>query len=697
MPVLPEAAGVPEAAVVAEGSAGHLQRLFQQVAARLRAQALVRSLALGAAAAAVPFLLTRHWGLTLGLGLLAAATAWWFGPVSDGLRRTAAAEIEARVPSCRNVLITAQALLAGRLAAKPDVRAVVLDDAARAAAVVAPSVLWPWGAPLVVVAVATGVWILVALVPASSIESLLSTGAGMVEASVMPSIDDVEIEVTPPAYTGQAPETLHNPDRIAALVGSHLRVRVTTAAVGVTMETAAGAVPLTRGRDRVLSGEVRIETDGYLAITPRGDAGGAGPRRLIGVTALMDRGPDVRITEPGRDVYLRKAEAGLPVVVQGADDIGLRTLRLAYTKVAGAGESFSFTEGEVAVTLTRVTDREWSARGVLPLDTLGLDVGDMIVYRGVATDGRPGADAVESDAFIVEIVSADAAIAEGFTIDDERDKYALSQQMVILKTERLIAKASSLAPEALEDEALGIAAEQRSVRAEIVFMMGGEFEDEAVEAAHEGELSDGRLDNSGRADLGVATRAMSRASTQLIALDLKAALATERAALVAMQRALSRRRFILRTLTQREPIDDGRRLQGTLADLGRGVRVVDEASVSARVAAARAAMAAVTQVMERATWSFEHASALSDAAAQLLAADARSTSMVDAAARLSAAGEAIAAGDQAGARRLLNETAGRLTAIVSGELATAPQSPPGPDVARLHGALADALKGGGRR
>ncbi|NQW05549.1 MAG: hypothetical protein HQ485_16210, partial [Acidobacteria bacterium] len=178
--------------------------------------------------------------------------------------------------------------------------------------------------------------------------------------------------------------------------------------------------------------------------------------------------------------------------------------------------------------------------------------------------------------------------------------------------------------------------------------------------------------------------------------DLKVALATERAALVAMQRALSRRRFILRTLTQREPIDDGRRLQGTLADLGRGVRVVDEASVSARVAAARAAMAAVTQVMERATWSFEHASALSDAAAQLLAADARSTSMVDAAARLSAAGEAIAAGDQAGARRLLNETAGRLTAIVSGELATAPQSPPGPDAARLRGALADALKGGGR-
>jgi len=103
-----------------------------------------------------------------------------------------------------------------------------------------------------------------------------------------------------------------------------------------------------------------------------------------------------------------------------------------------------------------------------------------VVYRGLALDRRPGAAPVESDAFIVEIVSAGDAMAEGFSIDERQDKYALSQQMVIIKTERLIAKLPTLSKDALVEQALGIAAEQRSVRAEIVFMMGGEFEDEEV-------------------------------------------------------------------------------------------------------------------------------------------------------------------------------------------------------------------------
>jgi len=370
-------------------------------------------------------------------------------------------------------------------------------------------------------------------------------------------------------------------------------------------------------------------------------------------------------------------------------------VRLAFTKVAGAGESFTFTEGEAPVAITRVSDREWTAVGVLPLETMGLEVGDMVVYRGVALDGRPGATPVESDAFIVEIVSASDAMAEGFSIDDRQDKYALSQQMVIIKTERLLAKAGTLSKEALVEESLGIAAEQRSVRAEIVFMMGGEFEDEAVEAEHEHELSAGRLDNSGRADLGVATRAMSRAATQLVDGDLKTALATERAALVAMQRALSRRRFILRTLTQRGPIDDSRRLQGKLADLGRGAREVETPRVSPLATAARAALLAVSDVSRQPALGQSHASQVTAAAARLLAADGRGAQVVDVASRLSAAAEAILLGRPDAARLALADAATRLMAIASTEMTTAPGGGDDRATARLRGALADAIRAGG--
>src|ERR1043166_6240538 len=98
----------------------------------------------------------------------------------------------------------------------------------------------------------------------------------------------------------------------------------------------------------------------------------------------------------------------------------------------------------------------------------------MGVYRALARDGRPGVAPTESDAWIIDITAPGMIAAAGFSMDETENKYALSQQMVILKTERLIAKASSLPPDSVSAQAQLIAAEQRAVRAEFVFMMGGE-------------------------------------------------------------------------------------------------------------------------------------------------------------------------------------------------------------------------------
>ena len=95
---------------------------------------------------------------------------------------------------------------------------------------------------------------------------------------------------------------------------------------------------------------------------------------------------------------------------------------------------------------------------------MALEAGDVLVYRAVVADAMPGRAPVESDAFIIQVVRPGEALAEGFSIDDDREKYAISQQMVILKTERLIAKKPTLTAEAFADEAQSIAAEQKKVR-----------------------------------------------------------------------------------------------------------------------------------------------------------------------------------------------------------------------------------------
>ena len=99
--------------------------------------------------------------------------------------------------------------------------------------------------------------------------------------------------------------------------------------------------------------------------------------------------------------------------------------------------------------------------------------------------------------------------------------------MVIQKTQQLIAKRSTVAADAFAAEAQEIAVEQRKVRAEFVFMLGGELADaadpaanlndlnEEAEAEGEGDLAAGRNANAGHVALLRAIRAMSRASTAL--------------------------------------------------------------------------------------------------------------------------------------------------------------------------------------
>ena len=143
----------------------------------------------------------------------------------------------------------------------------------------------------------------------------------------------------------------------------------------------------------------------------------------------------------------------------------------------------------------------------------------------------------------------------GFALPEERDRQAISQQMVIVKTERLHKDRATLAADAALEQARLLAIEQRMVKAEFVFMTGGEVEDEVAEAEAGHELAEGRGENQSQVDLLAAMREMSRAEARLNAGDTAQALVFERAALRALQRAFDRRRYLLRTLPERARID----------------------------------------------------------------------------------------------------------------------------------------------
>jgi hypothetical protein len=628
-------------------------------------------------------------GIAAAVGALA-----WLGPAES--RHRVAASIERRTKASRNLVTTAAELLGTSDAVPAYVRDRVFDDAARLARQLSIAGLVPFRPAWIAVMVAVAAWS-ASLVWASA--RAPGSATARPSSSSAAAVGRITVEVIPPEYARQPARTYEDPPRVEALAGSTIRVTVIGDAARMDLETIGGRQTMDAAGARRFAVSVLADADGFLAVTPTATDGTTGVRRLIGLSVTADKSPRVRIATPGKDLLLANGEQTIALAIDAEDDLGLATLQLKFTRIAGSGESFTFTEGEVPIQIAKTGDRSWTARGTWPLGALGLQPADMVIYRATATDRRPGAPVAESDTFIIEIASAGSLASEGFAVDDRPEKYAVSQQMVILKTERLLARRGSMSAAEVREEALGIAAEQRQVRAEFVFMMGGELSDagldlttlnEEEEAAGEDDLAAGRLANQGRTDLLRAIRSMSRAAARLADANVTAALPIEKEALASLQRAFSRSRYILRTLSERERLDLSRRLTGVLAALARSRRPAAEPEPHPRTTALRRLLADTAGLAGDVRAGANTGGRAAELAQRLLQVDPASTPLSEMAALLAAPGTLTPA--------VLDRVTSTLAAMVRADLGAAPARTANPELAALEGALADERRrSGGRR
>ncbi|MGH9314350.1 MAG: DUF4175 family protein, partial [Vicinamibacterales bacterium] len=479
----------------------------------------------------------------------------------------AAAAIERRDPRFKNVLIAADEILTGHLRVPEYVVARVTGDAAAVSADVDLRAVLPLGRAAAVAVVSLVAWLALLAVlvwrPATaSFSPARGVGAGGASADAW----HVSATIVPPAYAGRKSIALRDPDRVEALEGSALHLRVDAGAPRLRARTPEATRAFSQTDGGAQSLVIALTEPGYVALEPTDahGSGGTAGARLIAISVIPDRTPNVQVTAPGKDLLLPDATRRISIAGSADDDLGLTRLELRYTTISGSGEHFDFREGSSPVAIVRESPVRWRARGELPLRLLGLEPGDTVIYRVVAADTRGAAGA--SDTYLIDIAAPGQATLAGFALPPDRDRYAISQQMVLLKIERLHARRATLAAEALGDEALGIAAEQRTVRATFTFMMGGEVQDEEEEAARSHEIEEGRLENTARRDMLDAVRHMTVVETRLTAADTGGAIPPARAAVKALERTFGRRRYFLRTLPVRGRIDPSRRLSGELAE-----------------------------------------------------------------------------------------------------------------------------------
>jgi len=537
---------------------------------RLRLGVLLEGVAAGvlavAASVAVLGLVGQApgWGAVVGVvmaaGLVIAAArraARQWTPLATALH------IEARAGGLDNLVVTAIALDAGAAQATEPMRAEVLRHAEARATAVEPGVVAPLARPAWLALVATGGALAVVWAAFSVPGAMPDAATG--GAPAMP-LRSIRATVTPPAYLGLPSRSIDDPQQMTLPAGAQLRLEVLAAATLAWLEEPERPVrPLASAGDGAFLLEWTPEVTHAVVVAVGDSAGQARQSRLVDVVVVPDQSPRVRIVEPGKDLAFLAPSGVVDVAIEASDAERVDGVRVAYVKMSGSGESFAFAEGEAPVTVERTSPQLWRGRARLSLGALALEDGDSLVYRALVRDSNPDADWVSSDAFTIDVGKRLEFAGAGFAVPDEDRRYAISQQMVIVKTERLLAERGQLGAEAWTERSRMLAIEQRMVRAEVVFLSGGEVQDEVEEAAHSHELQEGRLENAGRAEMLRAINEMSRAEARLNAGDASGALVFERNALAALQRAFDRRRYFLRTLAERSRIDPTRRLTGDRA------------------------------------------------------------------------------------------------------------------------------------
>lgn len=372
----------------------------------------------------------RAWRQARGSGFTVGAVALWIEERIPSLNYRLVTAVDVRVPALERAIVGVDWTPVTREAAR---RALLLPGTA---ALIAVMVLMTAGR------VAPAVSRL-----AADVTSALRASSGAFE---------VTVRVTPPAYTGRAPETLRNPSVIRVLVGS-------TVSVAVPGRDSA----IVRSGSRALAAGVPFPVaDAPMALEVRS----GGDSRLMTIDPVPDSVPVVQLQLPARDTVLEAAAGTFSLGATVRDDLGLRRAQFEYIVSSGSGESFTFASGVLgAVDLGGAASGRIASR--LALADLDLEPGAFVHVRAVALDRRGDTASARGVSETRTIRVARTGEFDSVSVEAappaEADKAILSQRMLINLAEALVRRKPDLDRGVFTDESRAIGRDQARLRRQV--------------------------------------------------------------------------------------------------------------------------------------------------------------------------------------------------------------------------------------
>lgn len=218
---------------------------------------------------------------------------------------------------------------------------------------------------------------------------------------IPPAIENIQVRVQPPAYTGLPEETYDRLDDLAPVQGSVITWELTSP-TAATAQLRAGSRSLAAESDRpgrfTLTLTASESFQAYFVIADVEDR--TARTNEFQVQVRPDQAPTVEITQPGRDTQA-PPDGEVSLTALAADDFGLTSAEL-HVSVSGERQEPIRLFYPRPDSPERVTEQ--TLQSVLDLHNLAVQEGDVVVYFITATDNRePDPQQARSEIYFIEI------------------------------------------------------------------------------------------------------------------------------------------------------------------------------------------------------------------------------------------------------------------------------------------------------
>ncbi|MFD2514111.1 DUF4175 family protein [Pontibacter locisalis] len=285
-------------------------------------------------------------------------------------------------------------------------------------------------------------------------------------------IEQVEILVTPPAYTGKQPYSAMDPNlRIEEGATVTWNVRTDKPPHQLQLEiNEQKPLPFT-GDSKSYTLSRSFTSPALYTINLNGQKSA-----FYTLEIIPDNAPVIQIQQPEQYTEVLFGEPQrVKLRAQLTDEYGIREASMIATVAKGTGEAVKFREEKIKLNLSG-NRRSYSINQTLDLQKLGMTYGDELYFYLQAWDNHRGY--TRSETYFVEI--EDTTIVEAaFDMSmgvNPVPEYFRSQRQIIIDTEKLLKEQKSISRAAFEARSNNLGVDQKLLRLRYGKFLGEEFE-----------------------------------------------------------------------------------------------------------------------------------------------------------------------------------------------------------------------------